>query len=105
MLRLWSEENLLKRVFVQIPHVPCAIVILAIARNCQIAVYCNIIFRLAGQGGAVKPLAAKFRGGFQVKLQPLANNVADEPIKSSLFHAASALVSCEANWSIAFLRY
>src|SRR6185503_15496105 len=105
MLCFGSEENLLKRVLVQISHVPCAIVILAVAGDRQITVYGDIIFRLAREGRAIETLAANPGRRLEVKLQPLAYDIADDPIKSSLFHAAIASVSLRVVGALRFGGY
>src|ERR1035441_10807826 len=63
-----------------------AVVVLASARNRQVAVNGEIVFGFAPQRPAVEPLPLQADRPLQVAPHDLANEVAGEPIESSALH-------------------
>src|SRR5207249_3241786 len=77
VLRLRAKKHLRERILVQVADVAGAIVVLAIARDCEVAIDGDIVLRLARERRAMKALPAQTRRPFQIMLEALANNVAD----------------------------
>src|ERR1035437_6747353 len=70
-----------------------AVVVLAVARNCQIAIDRDVVFRLPFERAAMKALPFEPGHPFQIILQALAGNIAQDPVKSSAFHIGGGVQS------------
>src|ERR1700690_3031698 len=70
-----------------------AVVVLTIAGDRQVAVNGHVVFRLAPQRPAVKPLAFEPGRPFEIALQPFAQKVAEDPVKPSKLHRGKSLPS------------
>ena len=64
-LRDRAEENFLERIFPQIAEMPAAVVILAVARNRQVGIDGDVVFRFAGERGAIIFAPGDFRAQFK----------------------------------------
>jgi hypothetical protein len=88
-----TKKHLLEAVFLEVANVAGSVVILAIAGNRLIAVDGEIVLRFTCQCAAGEPLAAEPDRPLQVKLDPLTNHIAKDPVKSPALHGRASSTS------------
>ena len=92
-LRHGAEEHLRESILVQIAQMAGAVVVLATARDREVAVNGEVVFGLAAERAAIESLPSEPGGPLQPIPHDLADKVADYPIKSSALHSGQGFRS------------